>query len=149
PGVLSLGSFSLTATEASGQPVTQFNRPYTLKMSYNPAAARAAGVDESRMSLAYWDGTQWINMMPCAGCAIDPTTQTITISADHFTEFMIVGGNLQALAHDTQSSGQTAANTLLGKTGIASGGLLSLLVVALALVGLGSIIFLRARKQQA
>jgi hypothetical protein len=82
---VALDAFRFTATNANGQPVTSFTKPYTLRVPYDPARVS----DVSKLNLAYWDGAQWVNMLPCAGCSVDTANKQIVVVADHFTDFAV------------------------------------------------------------
>jgi hypothetical protein len=85
-------AFRFEAKSASGQPVTQFAQPYTMQISYDDQLLAAAGVqDPSTLTLVYWNGSAWVNMFPCQGCSVDTTNKVITVVADHFTEFALLG----------------------------------------------------------
>ncbi len=83
-----LRSFTLEAHDGVG-PVTQFSKPYTLTVTYSDA--ETAGLFEPGVKLAYWNGSAWINLLPCSGCSIDTANNRITVRLDHFTEFALLG----------------------------------------------------------
>jgi hypothetical protein len=83
--------FQLEARTDNGQPVTQFQRPYTLVLDYTDAQLAALGIDEASLNLAYWNGLAWVSMLPCGGCSVDTINNRVTVVADHFTEFMLMG----------------------------------------------------------
>ncbi|MCB0126435.1 MAG: hypothetical protein KDE58_29465 [Caldilineaceae bacterium] len=84
-------AFSLEAT-ANGEPVTQFAQPYTMVVGYDKGDLLAAGIDDpNELNLVFWNGSAWEEILPCTGCAIDTTAQTITVVLDHFTDFALVG----------------------------------------------------------
>ena len=92
-GIAGLLHFTLTATQMNDTiPVTQFNQSYTMTITYTDA--QIAGLDETSLTVMYWNGSTWINMLPCAGCSVDTVNNRITIIADHFTEFAVVGNRL-------------------------------------------------------
>jgi hypothetical protein len=84
-------SFNLEARTSSGEPVTEFDRPYRLVLHYTDAQLAALGIEEKSLNVAFWDGTSWVNMLPCAECGINTVQNTVTIVADHFTEFTMKG----------------------------------------------------------
>jgi hypothetical protein len=86
-----LRSFSLDARNSTGQPVTHFDKPYTMVISYTDEQVAALGVDEADLNLAFWDGGAWVNVLPCAGCGVDTIGNRLTAVLDHFTEFALVG----------------------------------------------------------
>lgn len=84
-------SFLLEAHDSDGQPVTQFAQPYTLVISYTDEELAALGINEADLNLAFWDGSAWVNVLPCAGCGVDTVNNRLTAVLDHFTEFALVG----------------------------------------------------------
>jgi trimeric autotransporter adhesin len=88
----SLRVFSLEARDSNYQLVTHFAKPYTLTISYTDEQLAALGVDEADLNLAFWDGSNWVNVLPCAGCGVDTTNNRLTAVLDHFTEFALLSG---------------------------------------------------------
>jgi hypothetical protein len=89
-------NFRLEARDSDGNLVTHFAKPYTLTISYDDAELAALGIDESRLNLAFWDSSAWIDVLPCAGCGVDTVNNRLTAVLDHFTEFALLGGELPA-----------------------------------------------------
>jgi hypothetical protein len=87
----SLRSFTLTATDGGGAPVTQFAQPYTMVVTYTDAELAAAGLSEASLNIAFWDGSAWTNLLPCAGCGVDTVNNKVTVKLNHFTEFALLG----------------------------------------------------------
>jgi hypothetical protein len=85
-------SFRIEASDSNGNPVTTFNKPFTLTIHYDPSQL-PAGLDEDSLNLAYWDeeGQQWIQMLPCQGCHLDTEADILTIMLNHLTEFALLG----------------------------------------------------------
>jgi hypothetical protein len=82
-------SFTLVAY-AGSQQVTQFNEPYTMVLTYDPSDLLAAGISAPQeLNVAYWDGSEWQNILPCAGCSINTTSHTVTVVLNHMTEFAL------------------------------------------------------------
>jgi hypothetical protein len=86
-----LGFFKLEATDNNQQPVTQFDKPYTMVISYSNDLLRQFGVVDGNLNVVFWDGNAWKPMLPCAGCGVDATNHRVTIVANHFTEFALIG----------------------------------------------------------
>jgi hypothetical protein len=86
-----LRSFTLEARDGNGNLVTHFNKPYTLVISYTDEQLAALGVAEADLNLAFWDGSAWVNVLPCGGCGVDTVNNRLTAVLDHFTEFALVG----------------------------------------------------------
>ena len=85
-----LDFFTLDAT-ANNQPVTQFDKPYTMVISYSGDLPRQLGVVETNLNVVFWDGSAWKPMLPCAGCGVNLNNHHITVVANHFTEFALIG----------------------------------------------------------
>jgi hypothetical protein len=85
-----LDIFDLGAS-ANGQGVTQFDKPYTMVISYSGDLVQQLGIFERTLNIVYWNGSTWVPMLPCAGCGVDTVNHRITIVANHFTEFALIG----------------------------------------------------------
>ncbi len=84
--------YILEGTDAGGDPVTQFNLPYTLTLQYQDSDWQYAGIeDESTLNLYYWNGSQWEGILPCAGCSLDTVNNVLVAVLDHFSEFGLMG----------------------------------------------------------
>jgi hypothetical protein len=68
-----------------------FTPPITLTMNYNPATL-PAGVVESTLYIAYWDGSAW-QALPST---VDTRVKTVTASLAHFTIFALMGQVISA-----------------------------------------------------
>ena len=86
-----LHSFTLTARTRTGQHVTHFNQPYTLVLRYSEATLTDLNLNETNLTVAFWDGTAWVAVFPCPRCRQDTSTNQITVELDHFTEFALLG----------------------------------------------------------
>jgi thermitase len=85
-------SCTLEATDGGGNPVTQFNLPYTLTLHYQDTDWQNAGVeDESTLNLYSWNGSQWEGTLPCSGCSLDTDNNVLVAVLDHFSEFGFMG----------------------------------------------------------
>ncbi len=89
-------SFTLEARDGNGNLVTHFAKPYTLVINYTDEQLAAQGIAEDELNLAFWDGSAWVNVLPCAGCGVDTVNNRLTAVLDHFTEFALLGGELPA-----------------------------------------------------
>lgn len=96
-GLLFAGkAIEITATDSNGNPVTQFNQPFTLVVKYTDAQIKKAGItDESTLNIWFWDGDNWNSLLPCAGCTHDQANNVITARVDHLTEFSLMGAAYQ------------------------------------------------------
>jgi uncharacterized repeat protein (TIGR01451 family) len=84
-------AFEINALDTDGQPVTQFNQPFTLTTTYTETAWQDAGIaNEEDLNLYYWNGSAWKAILPCTGCTHDTATNIITVLLDHLTEFALL-----------------------------------------------------------
>ena len=101
--------FELEAADSSGNPVTAFNQTYSLNIQYADSDWQQAGIsDESSLNLYWWNGSQWVGSLPCAGCSLDNLNNQIVLLLDHLTEFALLG---QAGAADTPTPTATPTTT--------------------------------------
>jgi ELWxxDGT repeat protein len=83
--------FRLEARDLNDQPVTDFAKPYTLTISYTDQQLAALGIAEADLNLVFWDGSAWVNVLPCDGCGVDTTNNRLIGVLNHFTDFALVG----------------------------------------------------------
>ncbi len=84
-----LPSFVIKAWDSDGQPVTQFNRPFTLTLTYAESDWQDAGIpDESQLNLSVWQDDQWQGLLPCVGCVHDQTANRLVAVLDHLSHFV-------------------------------------------------------------
>jgi thermitase len=82
----------LEATDGEGDPVTQFDLPYTLTLLYEDSDWQTAGIDgEGSLNLYYWNGSQWEAILPCSGCSRDTVNNVLVAVLDHFSDFGLMG----------------------------------------------------------
>lgn len=109
-GIIAVRTFVLDAfdqgSDGQPQPVTHFDKPYTMILGYDATNLRVAAItasttttptiDPNTLTLQYFDTTagKW---QPVA-CTLDTAKHQLTCQADHFTEF--------ALTAKAKSSGQ-------------------------------------------
>ncbi|MBI4789211.1 MAG: hypothetical protein HY782_19435, partial [Chloroflexi bacterium] len=86
--------FTIEARDGAGNLVTNFNQPYTMILTYTDAELAAAGILEANLNVAFWNGSAWVDMLPCAGCGVDTIANRVTIIANHLTPFALVGGGI-------------------------------------------------------
>lgn len=106
-----LRAFSVQARTADGTIITQFNQPYTMVINYTDAEVAAAVVNETDLNIGYWNGAAWANLLPCNGCSVDTVNNKVTVGANHFTEFALLGTVRAAEATATATATQTSAVT--------------------------------------
>jgi len=83
-------SFTFEARDQNGQLVTQLLKPYTMVVSYTDENLAVLGVNEADLNVAFWNGSAWVSLLPCAGCGVDTVNNRVTVVLDHFTEFALV-----------------------------------------------------------
>ena len=84
-------AFALDAAQTSGQPLTHFERPFTLTLHYAEPDWQQAGISaESSLSLYRWSpaGGQWLAVPKVSH---DTATNVLVASLDHLTEFVLLG----------------------------------------------------------
>jgi len=89
PGSLPLLSFSLQALDAAGQPITSLPTPLIVTIDYTDEQLAAAGVPETGLNLAFWDGNSWQPLLPCAGCSHDLAANRLTAVLTHLSDFSL------------------------------------------------------------
>jgi hypothetical protein len=90
-GLALMRDFTLEARTGDGTPVLRFEKPYTITLRYTDAEAAARELDEASLNLIYWNGSAWVDALPCEGCAVDTAANSITIALDYVGEFALVG----------------------------------------------------------
>ncbi len=86
-------AFGLDTQNAQSQPITDFSLPFTLTLSYSDTDWQTAGISqETGLNLVYWNGVQWIRVLPCTGCALDTAQNRLTVVLDHLTDFALGEG---------------------------------------------------------
>ncbi len=84
-------AFALEAVGASGQPVTQFERPFTLTLHYTDDDWQRPGIPaEGNLNLYNWNAASnsWI---PVPSISQDSAANVLVASLDHLTEFALLG----------------------------------------------------------
>ncbi|RME59803.1 MAG: CHRD domain-containing protein, partial [Caldilineae bacterium] len=62
----------ITAKDAQGNPITQFNQPFSLIVKYEDSDWQNAGIpSEDNVNVYFWDGSIWQAMFPCKDCVHD------------------------------------------------------------------------------
>ena len=69
----------------SDQPVTTLTGTYTLEVGYTPEDI--AGLNETTLSLFWWDGTQWVR----EASTVDPAANTVSATPNHFSLWALIG----------------------------------------------------------
>jgi hypothetical protein len=91
-----LRAVALEAQNSQGQPLGQFDLPYTLTISYTDAQLAAQNIDEDSLRARLWDGNAWVAPPACAQCGIDKTQNRATFAATRLSTFALVGNALLA-----------------------------------------------------
>ena len=85
-------SFEISATDTSGNPVSNFSRTFNMTVAYADNNWQSAGIaNETTLNVYWWDGTAWNGLLPCTGCSHDTDSNEFVISLDHLTEFALQG----------------------------------------------------------
>ncbi|MBI2851679.1 MAG: hypothetical protein HYX84_01050 [Chloroflexi bacterium] len=71
---------SVIVAQDFGPDGATFNPALTVSMTYDPANL-PAGINENKLSLAYWDGTGWTKL----DSVVDTAARTVTAQVSHFT----------------------------------------------------------------
>lgn len=82
---------TLRALDQAGAEVKSFSQPLTLVIDYTDAELAERGLSEDTLNVAWWDGSAWVNLLPCAGCGVDKINNRVTVLVDHFSEFSLTG----------------------------------------------------------
>ena len=78
--------FTIDATATNGSPVTHFNQPFTLVVTYTDAEVQ--GIDEQSLTLHYWhEGQQTWIAIPTT---VDAANNRLTAILDHLTTFAVL-----------------------------------------------------------
>jgi hypothetical protein len=98
PGGLSLlgTSYEFKCFDTSGNPITAFDQPVTITISYDQAALN--GMSEDSLIIYYFDtaDSTWKAVTPCV---VDKVNHTVTITVSHFTQFGVLGATATALPY--------------------------------------------------
>jgi hypothetical protein len=92
-------AFTLEAY-VGAQRITQFSKPFTMLISYDPNDLLAAGIDDPQeLNLLHWDGLTWVSTLPCEGCSIDTSARLVTVVLDHLSEFALAAPTAPGFDH--------------------------------------------------
>lgn len=109
-------SFTLIAADAAGNPVHQFAAGYTMTLHYDPSLL-PPGTDETSVNLYYFKNGTWNPVLPCAGCSLDLTNHTITVTLDHFTDFALLVAPRSSAGGGSQGGGNAGGGSGGGGSG--------------------------------
>ncbi len=97
-----LPAFQVLAEDEQGTRVTQFDRPVTFTVQYDPAEVAALGMEEVDLSLFWWDEDYLITysdgLSTTGGWAVIPSQvdlvhHTVSAAASHFSGFTLSDGS--------------------------------------------------------
>lgn len=82
--------FTLSAADEGDNPVTQFQQPYTMTLTYSDEELLRARADEATLACIYWDqmSNEWGRIKP----DLDDVMNKVVCRANHFTEFALASG---------------------------------------------------------
>jgi len=80
-------SFQLTAEDALGNPITDFDPPLIVTIQYDPA--ELGGIPEEILMLYTWDGTTWVDA--ACGPYDRSVPEQFTVAICHLSEFAVLG----------------------------------------------------------
>lgn len=94
-----MGVFYLSAINAYGTEVNQFNAPLTITVKYTPQQLQAMGIGEEDLTLFWFDESQfgrgrWI----AVDSKVDPVSGTVTVQANHFSPWTLSDGSSPSAA---------------------------------------------------
>lgn len=88
-------SFRMAAVEIGGGPITTFNIPYTMMLTYEDADLHAAGInDENTLNIFHWNSSTWVGIMPCvppSDCYINTGNNRVVVRVNFTAEFALLG----------------------------------------------------------
>ena len=96
-GYTAVRSFALEARTSTGQSVTQFMQPFTITIDYIEAELASRGISEATLNIAFWNGSAWVYLLPCAGCSVDTVNNRVIVVLDHLAEFALLGSSQRRL----------------------------------------------------
>jgi hypothetical protein len=78
---------------ATNQPVT-LQQPVQAEVQYTDEELAAAGIDESRLGVIFWNGSEWVQvgaagLAQTGGVIVDPDANTITFSLTEGAEYAL------------------------------------------------------------
>lgn len=85
-------SFALEAeTTGDGRTVSTFGSSYTMALRYSDRELASLSAGEASLNLAFWNGREWVKMMPCADCRLDTANNQVVVTANRTGRFALVG----------------------------------------------------------
>lgn len=85
-------AFRLEARDDQGDPVTEFDEPFTITFHYEEWEWQSTGIsDESTLNLYQKRNGVWQPLLPCAGCSHDTEENVIVAASDHLSDFALLG----------------------------------------------------------
>jgi len=96
-GLALLRDFTLEARTGAGAALSSFAQPYTLDLGYTDAEVAARRLAEPSLRVLRWNGSSWVDVLPCAGCAVDTTGNHVALALSDVGEFAVVGAQLRTV----------------------------------------------------
>lgn len=78
--------YDLKALEAFDTPITDFDEPVTITMTYGDS--EISGMSESSLKIYRWNGSTWNQL---TDCTVNTSANTVTCSTEHFSVFGLFG----------------------------------------------------------
>ena len=97
--------YDITPKDANGNKVSDTNSPVTITMPYTDADVTAAGVDESKLTLASYNTSS--QTWESVSTTVDTTNNLLIASVSHFSSFGILGGVVTAATVGSSTSDLT------------------------------------------
>jgi hypothetical protein len=115
-----LRSFLVDARSNTGLAIPQTEQAYTMVLNYADTPQLASTMSENDLNVAYWNGTNWVNMLPCESCSVNPYTNQITVRTTRFGEFALVGDAPSGQIVEATATATTTATTTTTATATAT-----------------------------
>lgn len=118
-GYVKVGSaiYELVAETASGDAVTSFNKPISVEFTYKDADL--GDTAEANLMVYYWD-TAYKAWIAVPG-KVDPATNKVTATVDHFTVFALLGSTSFKRFNDMAGQWSEADVLKLASLGVSKG----------------------------
>jgi len=87
-----LRAVTLDARDSHGQPISHFDLPYTLTISYTDAQLAVQHINAASPHLLAWNGSAWVAPPICDICGIDTVLKRATLATNQTGAFALVGG---------------------------------------------------------
>ncbi|HEY1037026.1 MAG TPA: fibronectin type III domain-containing protein [Candidatus Paceibacterota bacterium] len=109
-------TYALNAITEGMAPVTEFDEPISITISYSPADMQ--GIDESTLVIYRWGGSSWNAL---SNCSVDATAKTVTCFTDHFSTFTLFGTPVSSGSSSTGVTTSAAQGSVIAHSAIQHG----------------------------